>query len=103
VRLLWALAGLLLSGVAAHAQILSNEHNPLLKITVIATSLQHPREYQALRVWLPFETSFTCHEGEDRLDIPTIIKTAEYALQAERKHITVRRVITECVPASQKI
>lgn len=70
-----------------------------LKIILLATSLAHPAEYQAIRFWVPYETQFTCEHGEGQVqrNVDDMVEIAKQFLNAESEHITIRSVVTECV------
>jgi hypothetical protein len=72
----------------------------VLKITVYATSTKHPKEYQALRVFLPYQSRHTCEEGLDETDLGTIIAAAQYKFS---KHLRVTRATAECIDAGPNI
>jgi hypothetical protein len=75
----------------------------LLWVVVLVTSLKQPHEHIGMRFALPYDTRFTCEEAMEQVDMNFLMKFAEKHLDAERKHITVRRARTTCRPASPTI
>jgi hypothetical protein len=69
-----------------------------LWVLVLATSLQHPTGYEALRVHMPYDTRFTCEDAQAyQLDAVAIGDIAARVLDAKHKHITITAVKTSCI------
>jgi hypothetical protein len=71
----------------------------VLKIVIYATSPKHPTPYEAYRMWMPFETMYTCQEGLRQIDLKTLAE----AVQRKLTKLTVVDASAECVEANPNI
>lgn len=95
-----ALAALVSFGAtAAQAQIFAPHMTRVLEVTITGTTKADPAEHQVYRMTMPYETSFTCDEAQDRLDLNFILKAAERKF----KGVSLRHAYSTCVAANTHI
>jgi hypothetical protein len=74
-----------------------------LGIVVLVTSLQQPKEHVGLRVHMPYDTQYTCENASNRIDGEAVGDIVTHALKYEKRHITVRKVVIECLKGNPSV